>query len=87
MWCAGSGEVGRLARLDEGVTRLVGDAGEVELERESLLVPVAALHVDGVDAVERFLGPSDDAGALGGDLGGQRQRRGVEVAHGHDRRH
>src|SRR5436190_18954325 len=45
-----------VALVDERVARLVGHARQVELEGEALLEAVAALHVDGVDAVERFLG-------------------------------
>jgi len=37
---------------------LVGDAGEVEFEREPLLVPVGPLDVDVVDAVQRLLAPA-----------------------------
>ena len=50
--------------------QLVGDAGEVELEREALLEAVAALHVPRVDAVERLLGRPDDRRGLRGDLAG-----------------
>src|SRR3954451_20513159 len=42
--------------LHEGVASLVALARKVELEGEALLEAVAALHVDGVDAVQRFLG-------------------------------
>src|SRR5258708_1838277 len=58
-----------VALLDEGGPLLVGHAAHVELVRETLLEAVAALHVDGVDAVERLLGPADDGRALGGDVG------------------
>ena len=53
--------------LDEGGPLFVGDARDVQLVGEALLEPVAALHVDGVDAVQRLLGPPDDGGALGRD--------------------
>ena len=56
--------------VDEGVAGLVGHAGQVELEGEALLEAVAALDVDGVDAVERLLGRPDDRRALGRDLRG-----------------
>src|SRR5690606_34822960 len=62
-------EVG-VALLDERVARLVGNAGEVELEREALLEAVRALHVPQVDAVERLLGSPDHGAALAGDLAG-----------------
>ena len=54
----------RVALVDEGLALLVGHARDVELVGEPLLEAVAALHVDGVDAVERLLGPADDGGAL-----------------------
>src|SRR5258708_7813863 len=60
-----------VALLDEGGPLFVGHAAHVEFVGEALLEAVAALHVDGVDAVERLLGPADDGRALGGDLGGQ----------------
>src|SRR5437764_10862647 len=53
--------------LDEGVPSPVALAGQVELEGEALLEAVAALHVDGVDAVERLLGRPDHRRALLGD--------------------
>src|SRR5437660_1382972 len=55
-------EVGCLARLHERIAGLVGDARQVELEGETLLVAVAALDVHRVDPVERLLGrPDHDA--------------------------
>src|SRR5207249_2541809 len=57
-----------VALVDECLTGLVGHTTEVQLEGEALLEPVAALHVDGVDAVERLLGPADDGRALGRDV-------------------
>src|SRR5512139_2360025 len=45
---------------DEAVAVLVAGAHQIELEREALLVAVAAVHVDRVDAVQRLLGPPDD---------------------------
>src|ERR1700733_1977664 len=59
-----------VALLDEGGPLLVGHAAHVKLVGEALLVAIAALDVDGVDAVEGLLGPADDARALGGDLSG-----------------
>src|SRR5215467_1012747 len=56
--------------VHERLPRRVGDAGEVELVGESLLVPVGALDVDRVDAVQRLLGQPDDGGVLAGDLAG-----------------
>src|SRR5206468_12000207 len=58
-----------LALLDESLAGAVALAEEVELEGEALLEAVAALDVDGVDPVERLLGPADHGGALGRDLG------------------
>src|SRR5580700_6544432 len=49
-----------VALLDEGGPLLVGHAAHVQLVGEALLVAVAALDVDRVDAVERLLGPADD---------------------------
>src|SRR5215207_9210648 len=48
------GRVG-VALLDERVAQLVGDAGEVELEREALREAVRTLHVPEIDAVEALL--------------------------------
>src|SRR6185295_13078717 len=53
---------------DEGVAVLVGDAGQVELEREALLVAVRPLDVPQVDAVQALLRSADHGGGLGGDL-------------------
>src|SRR5512139_3681664 len=55
---------------DEVVAVLVTGAHQVELEREALLVAVAAVNVDRVDAVQRLLGPADDVRVLVSDLGG-----------------
>src|SRR5215467_8120527 len=60
--------------VQEGLARGVGHAGEVELEGEALLVPVGALEVDRVDAVQGLLGQPDDAGILGSDLIGDGAR-------------
>src|SRR5450755_4323198 len=54
--------------VHERLARLVGDTGQVELEGETLLVPVRAPDVDRVDAVQRLLGQRDDGRVLGGDL-------------------
>src|SRR5438093_9465722 len=51
---------GRVALLDERLPGLVGDAGQVQLEREPLLETVGPLHVDRVDPVQRFLRAADD---------------------------
>src|SRR6476659_9304538 len=45
-----------VALVDERVAQLVGDAGEIELEREALLEPIGALDIPQVDAVEALLG-------------------------------
>src|SRR5437763_15292723 len=45
-----------VALVDERVAQLVGDARQVELERETLFEPVRALDVPQVDAVEALLG-------------------------------
>ena len=81
--CRGVG----VALLDEGGPLLVGHAAHVELVGEALLEAVAALHVDGVDAVERLLGPPDDGRALGGDLGGQLECGRPEAVRRHHRGH
>src|SRR5215468_1366762 len=73
--------------VDERLACRVGDAGEVELEGESLLVPVGALDVDGVDAVERLLGQPDGGGVLGGDLAGDGERGRPQAAARHDVEH
>src|SRR3954462_5821814 len=62
--------------LHEGVPGLVALAGQVELEREALLVAIAALHVDGVDAVQRLLCGPDHRWALLGN-GPSHLERGV----------
>src|SRR4051794_35456260 len=69
----------RMSSLQEGPPRLVGHAGQVQLEGEALLVAVAAVHVLGVDAVERLLGAADHPRVLGCDLLGQRQRGRVQL--------
>src|SRR5437660_8602968 len=56
--------------VDEGLPGLVGHVRQVELEGEALLVAIAAPDVDGVDPVQGLLGPPDDGGVLGRDLGG-----------------
>src|ERR1700727_544258 len=75
------------ALLDEGRALLVGHPGYVELVGEPLLKPVAGLHVDGVDAVERLLGPPDDGRALGGDLGRHPVGRVHQLVRGYDLEH
>ena len=57
-----------LLPVDEGLPGLVAGAGQVQLEGETLLVPVGALDVDRVDAVQRLLGQPDDRRVLGRDL-------------------
>src|SRR5205807_10268700 len=65
--------------LHEGVPGFVALAGEVELEREALLEAVAALHVDGVDAVQRLLGGPNHGGALVGNGPGHLERVGAQL--------
>src|SRR5690348_5570843 len=60
--------------VDERLAGGVRYAAEVEFEGESLFVPVGALDVDRIDAVQRLLGQPDDRRVLGGDLGGDRPR-------------
>src|SRR5438045_6128728 len=69
----------RVPLLDERLTGLVADAGQVELEREALLVPVAALDVHRIDAVQRLLGGPDHGPALGRDVGRNLARRVAEL--------
>src|SRR5579872_3008 len=80
------GSVG-VALLDEGPTLLVRHARHVQFIGEALLVPVAPLHVDGVDAVQRLLGAADDGRALRGDGGRHLVRRVEELSPGHDPEH
>ena len=61
----------RLVRAGEVVAELVGDAGQVELEGEALLEPVALLDVPQVDAVEALLGGADDRRRLRRRSGGR----------------
>src|SRR5262245_33750565 len=49
-----------VAPFHERVAQLVGDAGKVELEGETLLEPVGAFDVPKVDAVEALLRGTDD---------------------------
>jgi hypothetical protein len=67
----------------ERVAVFVGHAGQVELEREALLHPVARGHGLHVDEVQRLLGGADHPGVLGGDVAGHPQRGLVEVGAGH----
>src|SRR5205823_14027308 len=53
------------ALVDERLPGLVGDVRQVELEGEALLEAVAALHVHGVDAVQRLLGPRSEERRVG----------------------
>ena len=76
-----------LSLVDEGVAVLVGDALEVELEREALLEAVRAVDVDRVDAVETRLGGPDHGGRLGGDLAGDGHRLVAQSVRRHDRQH
>src|SRR5437899_980014 len=69
------------------VAYLVGHAGEVELEGEPLLVPVAALDVPRVDAVERLLGSPDHGRVLGRDLAGHVAHGGEQLRAGHHAEH
>src|SRR5205807_9392276 len=75
------------ALVDERLPGLVGDVRQVELEGEALLEAVAALHVDGVDAVQRLLGPTDDRGVLRCDLGRHLTGGGAQLARWHDVEH
>src|SRR5579884_1210203 len=64
-----SGKVGLLRRigaspLDERLPRLVCDTREVQLIGKALLVPVAAMDVNWVDAVQRLLRSPDHFGAF-----------------------
>src|SRR4051794_28737659 len=73
-WATTSASVIRLSRIspvallgepgvalgDERVSCLVGHAREIELVGETLFVPVAPLHVDRIDSVERLLRGPDD---------------------------
>ena len=68
----------------EVVAQLVADAGQVQLEGEALLEPVALVDVDRVDAVERLLGGPDHPGVLGCDLAATVERGGVELVARHD---
>ena len=61
---------------------LVGHPSEVELHREALLEPVAAVDVDRVDPVDRLLGHPDHSGVLARDLGGHGERCLVELIAG-----
>src|SRR5580704_18832495 len=74
-----------VALLDEGGPLLVGYPAHMKLVGEALFVAIAALHVDGVDAVERLLGPADDRRALGGDVGGQLECGRMEALGRHHR--
>src|ERR1700722_10294716 len=74
-----------VALLDEGGPLLVGHPAHMELVGEALLEAIAALDVDGVDAVERLLGPPDDGRALGGDLARQLERGRTEAVRRHHR--
>src|SRR5262249_31590624 len=65
----------------------LGGGGEAELEREPLFVPVRALDVDGIDAVQRLLGQPDGGGVLGGDLAGHGARGGPQACGRHDVEH
>src|ERR1700733_8492003 len=76
-----------VALLHEGGALLVGHAAHVQLVRESLLEAVAALDVDGIDAVERLLGPADDGRTLRRDVRGQLECGGPETSARYDRRH
>ena len=66
---------------------LVGPAGEVDLEGESLLEAVAALDVDRVDPVQRLLGQPDDVRVLRGDLAGDLVGRSAQLLARHDLQH
>src|SRR5690348_15845104 len=57
--------------VDERLAGRVGDPGEVELEGAPLLVPVGALDVDRVDAVQRLLSQPGGGWVLGGVLARQ----------------
>ncbi len=63
---------------------LVGPAGEVDLERESLLEAIAALDVDGVDAVQRLFREPDDVRILRRDLAGHLERGLPQLLLGYD---
>src|SRR5438309_1858728 len=66
---------GRLTLVHERLPVAVALTPQVELEGEALLEAVAALDVDGIDAVERLLGRPNDGGALLRDLTGDLERR------------
>src|SRR3954471_18267514 len=71
--CRSSGDV-RVALGDERIPVLVGHTGQAQLEREALLVAVAAPHVPEVDAVKRLLRCTDPRGRLRRDLAGHLER-------------
>ena len=62
----------------------VGYAGQVELEGEALLHPVAGGDRLHVDEVQRFLGRADHPGVLARDVAGHPQGGVVEVGARHD---
>src|SRR5438552_8265551 len=73
--------------VEEGLAGAVALSQQVELEGEALFEAVAALHVDGVDAVEELLGPLDHRRTLGRDLGGDLACRGAELVAFDDAEH
>src|SRR5580700_6973501 len=73
--------------VDEALPGPVGDAAQVQLEREALLVAVGAAHVDRLDAVQRLLGQPDDLAILGRDLRGELTGPGPQLGRRHDIEH
>src|SRR5437879_4941185 len=77
----------RVPLLHERLAGLVAHTRQVELEGEALFVPVAALHVDRVDAVQRLLGGADDGAALGRDVASDLERGVAQLGSRHDLQH
>ena len=73
--------------VHERLARPVPGAGQVQLEGEALLVPVGALDVDRVDAVQRLLGQPDDRRVLGRDLVGHGSCGGAQLVRRHHLEH